>query len=353
MSRVAAHPMTFSHLTLSISETSQVGEARRLARRLATEAQLDETTSGRVAIVATELATNLARYAPGGELLMRAMGESGRSGIELLSIDRGPGMPEVRRCLEDGYSSGGSAGTGLGAIHRLSTEFDIHSTHPGGTVVLARVGPASHGERSSAAFRWGFVTGLAPRETECGDTWRLEERDGNLRLLIADGLGHGPLAATAAGVAAGVFDEDDGTTPLGELVATAHRRMRATRGAALALAHIESAAGMVRFVGVGNIAGSIRALGNSTSQGLMSHNGTVGAEMRKVQQLDYPWTDDSLLIMHSDGLQTRWSLDAYPGLLHRHPAVIAGVLYRDFRRERDDVTVAIVRQIRPQSSRSP
>ena len=47
--------------------------------------------------------------------------------------------------------------------------------------------------------------------------------------------------------------------------------------------------------------------------------------------------------MHSDGISARWSLDDYPGLVRRHPGVVAGLLYRDFQRESDDATVIVVR----------
>jgi hypothetical protein len=79
------------------------------------------------------------------------------------------------------------------------------------------------------------------------------------------------------------------------------------------------------------------------SRGLFTHNGTVGAQVRKVQEFEYAWPDGGLLVMHSDGLQTRWSMDPYPGLMARHPAVVAGVLYRDFQRGRDDATVLVLR----------
>ena len=79
---------------------------------------------------------------------------------------------------------------------------------------------------------------------------------------------------------------------------------------------------------------------------MVSHNGTVGYIMRKVQSIDYPWTDDSLLLMHSDGLATHWNLGRYPGLCQREPSLIAGVLYRDHKRGRDDVTVVVARQVR-------
>src|SRR5262249_55932828 len=122
----------------------------------------------------------------------------------------------------------------------------------------------------------------------------------------------------------------------------AHAALRATRGAALAISEIDQIKQQVRFCGVGNVAGIVlMATGN---RGLASHNGVVGHEIRKIQEFTYPWTDEALLVLHSDGLASRWSLDAYPGLVGRHVSVIAGVLYRDFSRGRDDVTVMVVRE---------
>ena len=77
---------------------------------------------------------------------------------------------------------------------------------------------------------------------------------------------------------------------------------------------------------------------------MVSHNGTVGHVTRKVQEFVYPWLPGALVIMHSDGLGTQWSLERYPGLALRDPALIAGVLYRDFQRGRDDVTVLVARE---------
>jgi len=50
-----------------------------------------------------------------------------------------------------------------------------------------------------------------------------------------------------------------------------------------------------------------------------------------------------MLVLHSDGLVSHWSLDAYPGLAARDPSLIAGILYRDFTRGRDDVTVVVAK----------
>ena len=74
---------------------------------------------------------------------------------------------------------------------------------------------------------------------------------------------------------------------------------------------------------------------------MVSYNGTVGHEVRKIREFTYLWPKGGLLVMHSDGLGTQWRLDRYPGLIARHPSLIAGVLYRDFNRGRDDVTVLV------------
>jgi hypothetical protein len=77
---------------------------------------------------------------------------------------------------------------------------------------------------------------------------------------------------------------------------------------------------------------------------MVSHNGIVGSNMRKVQEFTQAWQPGSLLVLCSDGLNTRWDLNRYPGLADRHPSVIAALLYRDFARRRDDVTVLVLRE---------
>jgi hypothetical protein len=155
---------------------------------------------------------------------------------------------------------------------------------------------------------------------------------------VVDGLGHGPLAADAAREAVRVFREQT-ATDLPEVVRRIHAALRSTRGAAVAVAEAGLAEGVVRFVGVGNIAGTVFADGASRS--LVSHNGTAGLEARRIQEFADPFPRGALLVLHSDGLATQWRLERYPGLAGRDPALVAGVLYRDFRRGRDDLTVLV------------
>lgn len=337
--------MTYCHSVFPVHEITQVGEARRQAVRLAETTGLDEATAGKVSIVVSELATNLVRYAKKGEILLRPLNDAAGLGVEVLAIDHGPGIVNTGRSLEDGYSTGGTAGNGLGAVKRLSSEFDIYgslasATQPGGTVVFSRVRATPL--KKEPMFEWGVVERPAPHEIECGDTWRIVERAHELSILMVDGLGHGPQAAKAAAEAADVFSADPFATPTA-IMTIADRRLRGMRGASMAITQINARDSKLTHVGVGNIAGHLRSRTGELRKGLMSHNGTVGAEMRKLQQIDYDYPEQPLLILHSDGIQTRWLLENYPGLVNRHPAVIAAVLARDFTRGRDDVTVCVVR----------
>lgn len=320
-----------------VTELSQVGEARRVATAMAGRLGLDETARGRVAIVVTEAATNLMRHGGGGEVLLGPL-EPGRGvGLAVLALDKGPGMADVRRCMADGCSTAGTAGTGLGALSRLSDEFDIYSAPGVGTALLARLRSSAPPPDPAGSLDLGAVCLPKPGEAACGDAWSSAPPG---RVMVADGLGHGPMAAEASAAAVRSFRRREAGGPA-DAVRAAHDALRGTRGAVIGVAEIDPGGRALRFAGVGNVGGAV--LRRGASQSLVSHNGTVGHEVRKVQEFTYAWEPDSLLVLHSDGLATHWRFDKYPGLADRDPALIAGVLYRDFGRGRDDVTVVVAR----------
>jgi anti-sigma regulatory factor (Ser/Thr protein kinase) len=326
---------------VTVSEPSQVGQARRAAARLTEGSKFPEKARGKVAVIATELATNLLRYGRNGRLFLQSVQSSDRTYIELLAIDSGPGIPDVHRSMQDGISTGGTPGTGLGAVRRMSDDFDIYSAPGHGTLVLSRVN-ARQRPGPAPAYHWAAISTVAPGETVCGDVWRAAEVEGELAVMVADGLGHGPSAAEASNRAAALFDEASPAAAGPAAFCTrAHQLLAGSRGAALAIAHI-SVSGRVRYAGVGNIAGAL--VGRTKSQGLASQNGTIGVNARSAKEFEYDWPDCGVLIMHSDGLTGRWSLDAHQGLAARHPAVIAGMLYRDCLRGRDDATIVVVKK---------
>lgn len=309
---------------------------------LARELGLGETEAAEVGIVVTEAATNLVKHARSGVLLIRALEHGRHCGVEVLAVDQGNGIADIEGCLRDGCSTVGTPGTGLGAIRRLASEFDIYSQPGSGTAMLARLWPRScRPDARCGDLDVGAAQAPMPGENVSGDAYAVHHAPGRWIGMIADGLGHGPIAAEAAQQAVRVFREH-ALAGSAELMQRMHLALRGTRGAAVAVAEINVNAGGLRFTAVGNIAGSI--VHDGTSRGTISHNGIVGHEMRKVQEFSYPFPSGALLVMHSDGLASHWRLDQYAGLAQRHPGLIAGVLYRDHKRPRDDVTVLAARE---------
>ena len=333
-------------ICISIQEPTHAAEVRRRALGIARELSFDEVSAGNVGLVVTEAATNILKHGRGGQMLLRSLAANSHNhGIEVLALDKGPGIADMTRCFEDGYSTAGSAGTGLGAIARLSDFHEIYSSRSHGTALLAQLwkngrGAAPNGD--GRRFRCGGISVPVHGEQECGDSWAFQEAQDYSRTTVADGLGHGPQAALASQAAIATAGERL-AVPLPALLDQIHGALRSTRGAAVGVADIDPEKRVVRFAGVGNISALVMPESGSARH-LVSSAGTAGHAVRKIQEFMYPWDSQSLLVLHSDGLQTHWSFDPYPGLRERHPSLIAGVLYRDYSRGRDDVTVVVVRE---------
>jgi hypothetical protein len=199
------------------------------------------------------------------------------------------------------------------------------------------------GAGAPRALELGVVCLPIPGESICGDAWAIAAEPTRFSALLADGLGHGPHAADASEAAARILAADPQGMP-GALLEDMHRALRGTRGAAAALARVDLLRDEIRFAGVGNIMASVYE--GAVRRQMVSHNGIVGSNVHKFQEFTQPWHPGSLLVLCSDGLNTRWDLNRYPGLIDCHPSVIAGVLYRDFARRRDDVTVLVLREHR-------
>jgi hypothetical protein len=180
-------------------------------------------------------------------------------------------------------------------------------------------------------------------EVQSGDAWRVSLDAKSSRFFVVDGLGHGPTAAIAAHTAGEAFARYPHYDPK-QFMEAAHRELAGTRGAAAALLQVDPESGDASYAGIGNISSCI--LGGGAQKGLVSHNGTLGVATRKVQAFAYAWNPGALLVMHSDGIKTRWSLDDYPGLINCHPSVIAATIARDFSRGNDDTTILVARRER-------
>jgi anti-sigma regulatory factor (Ser/Thr protein kinase) len=325
-------------IAVAVNDPSQVATARREAAAIADRNGFGDSDSGRVALVTTELATNLIKHGGGGEILVGTYEEAGATGIQILALDRGRGMANVGACLKDGYSSAGTQGNGLGAVIRQSHLVDIASWPDLGTGVLARVQPgAANTQPVASRTGWGAVSVPMPGQTVCGDSWTVSASGEDVTLFVADGLGHGPEAAEASVEAVRLFQRFNGHL-VPTLLDYVHGGLRTTRGAAVSIARFDPGKRKIIFAGVGNVAGVLAV--NGGLRRMVSMPGTAGHVARKIQSFEYPF-EAGLVILNSDGLSTNWTLARYPNLQMAHPTLIAAILYRDFSRHHDDATVLV------------
>lgn len=323
-------------LVIEVHDASAIGEIRRAAASLADRTGLPGD-DGRLSLVITELATNLIKHASGGTFLLGSS-EAHPNTIDILVLDSGPGIGNIGEALRDGHSTTGTPGSGLGAVLRQTNFFQMHSRPKHGTVSLVRISASARSEKLDPAISGG-VSVPFPGEVVNGDGWTEKAVERGRMIMVVDGLGHGQLAHDAAAAACNAFQSANGSVH--DTLMTIHDALRGTRGAAVAVAELDVDAGMLRFAGVGNISATI--IDSSARRSAVSLYGIVGHQMREVREYTYPWSAESTLIMHSDGLTTRWDLDAYPGLLGRDALLIAGVLWKDYRRQNDDSTVVVAR----------
>jgi anti-sigma regulatory factor (Ser/Thr protein kinase)/serine/threonine protein phosphatase PrpC len=342
--------------TQEIKDDSQVGAARRAVHRFASRAGFGEEQLSDLDIVVQEIATNAARYASSGGCLhwREAPGEA--PGIELFYADKGPGIYDLERALRDGVSTGGSLGSGFGAMRRLLDEFDAYSIPKGttrrltsarrstyGTVILGRkwagASDAREAERTSA-LRFGSWSRPRPGEEVNGDAYFVSEHDGELLLAVIDGLGHGRGANEAARAAVETLEQWQGE-PLEELVWGVHESLRATRGAVMGAVVIGRSRESFTYVGVGNV--EVRLLGSTAPGRPVPSNGTLGARLSNVRVWPHRLDEGTTLVLASDGVSATWDINAYPGLAAKSPQMLAGVLLRDFSRNSDDATVLVYR----------
>jgi anti-sigma regulatory factor (Ser/Thr protein kinase) len=333
MMRYAAFRMT---------DASKTAEVRRAVHETTQALRWKDEDAGRAALVATEVATNLVKHAQQGAMTIDAYSDSQGPRIRIVAVDHGPGIADVPRSMQDGYSTAGSPGTGLGAIKRTATALDIFSTPGKGTTLAAEVRPL---QRDPLPRPAGYDLGgfSVPRsgETQNGDMWDFQETDAGLAVLMCDGLGHGAFAAEASQRAVETFRGASPVKDARTMMVRIHEALRHTRGAAAAIAVIDTRAGLLTYCGIGNITGAI--VRGSEVRHLVSHNGILGHTAGRIADFAYPWGAGNFLILHSDGLTGRWRPDEWPGLWVRPPALIAGVMYRDMERGRDDATVMVAK----------
>jgi anti-sigma regulatory factor (Ser/Thr protein kinase) len=333
-----------------VHDSTRVRDARVAAEAAATLAGLDSARTAAASLVATELATNLLKHTGGGQLLVEIVPAPAPADarspvwfVQIAAIDHGPGIADVPAALSDGFSTARSLGAGLGTCRRVADDFALHSLPGRGTVALARVGARPRAVVPHGLRAGGVNVPFGGAETS-GDAWAWVRSGDRATLMLADGLGHGPEAARASTAAVDALHASAHLTPA-ECLRHLDTALKGTRGAAVAVAQVDSGAGLLRFAGIGNIGARLQV--GDTWRALLCRPGIVGVHRPGTLREDrMPWAADQLLIMHSDGLPSRWTPPADPGVLSADPAVVAAVTLRDAgsaaRPVRDDTAVAVL-----------
>ncbi|WP_371764367.1 SpoIIE family protein phosphatase [Massilia sp.] len=328
-------------LNFAITHASDVSAARRAGQKLADALGFDDVKAGRLAIVITEAATNILKHAGEGTIsIMRTQSGVAMPGVDVVAVDNGPGIADIDFALRDGVSTAGTAGTGLGALRRQADEFDAWTQHGRGSAFFMRIWQGA-APPEPCGIEVGALCMPLAGEDESGDGWGVTCDLDGATLVGVDGLGHGPEAAKAAAGAIQALQKRPAALP-SEVLHTAHELLRITRGAAMSVARIDYGGGDIRFAGIGNVAAVV--FDGTARRALVSHNGIVGHNMRKVQEFTAPFPPGALCVLASDGILTQWDLGAYPGLHVHAPALVAAVLMRDFIRRRDDAMVLVARR---------
>ncbi|MEQ9442270.1 MAG: ATP-binding protein/SpoIIE family protein phosphatase [Cyclobacteriaceae bacterium] len=296
---------------------------------------------GTLDIIISELSSNLLKFGERKrEFLWKSIQQQGKAGIEIIAIDKGPGITHVYQALQDGYSTSGTSGEGLGAVKRLSDFFDIYSQPNNGTIVLCRCFVKSTKKKPGKPFTIGAVCIAKPGEHECGDGYQTIYNPAKklFGILVVDGLGHGHEAHLASQLALLQYTKDIGRKPADSL-AQIHEAIQNTRGAVGLIVSLDLEHQKLIYSGVGNISGKLTAWDRPSS--LVSENGTLGYKTSRIREHEAHWKRGQMLIIHSDGIPSRWDLTAYPQIEKHDPTLLAACLYRDYARNHDDATVIV------------
>ncbi len=324
------------HVRFSAQERSYHAILKKDIHALAVAAGFAEARVADIDIVVAELCSNLIKHAKDGELLVRA----DEDGLEIIAVDSGPGMRDVPRLSGDGISTTNTLGHGLGTIRRLSDESDIYSLRGWGTVSVCRFLLKQNETNLMADVHCIILP--KPGEQACGDGIAIEQQPRSLKILIGDGLGHGPEAEAVIVKAKEAFLKMPLEQSTVELIRGMHTGVRRSRGLVATAAIFRPTDRSWYICGVGNI--SNWAGNPQKGRTVMCYNGIVGVNIptsmnENVIRNEY----GQLLILASDGLRTRWDLQKYPSILKHDLSLLAAALYKDYSRGNDDLSILIAR----------
>jgi anti-sigma regulatory factor (Ser/Thr protein kinase) len=331
-----------AHKKFVLTDRSYSALIKKGIKDITSEIKFSAAKAGKIDIIVSELLTNLIKHtSKGGEILVKILQNEDSKGVEIISLDSGPGIKEVKKMAADGFSTVGTLGHGLGSIIRLSDEFDIYSLPGWGTVLLSRIWEKKLPAKTAAKYEIGSVMTAKTGEEKCGDGWVSFQTHRKLKIAVFDGLGHGPQAHEAAKAAINAFKTNISLLP-DSLIYSTHNSIRKTRGVVGFIMDIDKTKNTCIYTGVGNI--STKCYSRNSSKNLISYNGTIGYIIPgSIANHSAELKDFDLVVIHSDGVKTYWEPEKHPGIFNHHPATIAACIYNDQHRGTDDAAIIVVK----------
>lgn len=329
-----------NHICFTVEDRSYFSLLKKEIHGIATKAGFGENKVGEIDIVVAEIVSNLVKHGKGGKLLVKLVQQDGIDGIELISIDNGDGMADVSKMVVDGMSTTNTLGHGLGAIKRMSDVFQVYSQKECGTVLLSRIFKEELFYRKKGHDIRTVVV-AKPGEEECGDGFYCIMNETHMRIFLGDGLGHGKEAAMAVNAAIDAFKTCTEESAV-ETIRTIHSAVRKTRGLVATAAIYDLKQKTWRICGVGNIA--TRLMNGIETKNCMAYNGIIGYNMpTTMKDHEVPADSGQVLFLCSDGIKTRWDHIRYPAILKYDLSVFASLVFKDFARFTDDMSLAAIR----------
>jgi len=325
------------HIFFDVTDRSYLALIKKDIHSIALQLDFSAQKIAEIDIVVAELTSNLLKYGSEGQLLVKIIEQPQCAGIELISIDKGPGMSDVNRMLEDGVSTGNTLGNGLGAIKRLSDVFQIYTVKSWGTIVLSRIWQTTPPKHKRILAEVQSIVVPKPGETECGDAMACNHTPHSVSLFLGDGLGHGPEAARVSRMAVEAFHDYNNSSPA-EVIRHIHQAVRKTRGLVATVATFSFTTRSWLVCGIGNITCRIGA--DQQFKSHLPYNGIIGMNIpTSINDQEIPWVPGQQILLYSDGLKSRLELYKNPAIYKADPSILAAALYKDYARQTDDMSV--------------
>ena len=324
-----------------IDDRSLVAFIKREIHNLALESGFTAHRAGETDIIVAELTSNLIKFPGSGELLYRVNKLATHNEIEIYCLDNGTGIANINKIMNDGYSSANTLGQGLGAIKRLSNDFQIYSLRNWGTVQYVKICDTADYCLPALKPNLNFsaISVNCPGERVCGDGYLVKESSAGFQIFVGDGLGHGVNAHEAVEQAKKIFKSSREADPVAVL-REMHDGVKKTRGLVATVASVNYKNETWSICGIGNI--STRIYYGIDNKTYTPYNGIVGHNIpRTLNSTIVPYQKHQMVVMHSDGLRTRWNLSELLSILKHDPGIVGASIYKSTLRGNDDATILV------------